>query len=217
MMCGSQNPTTPTVFLPLLNTTKVYDHAVWTKPATNSTLVNGFFTGCTSLEALLVSTLACLYDNQCIQTLIAYFPALTQVCIAEFVFLILILSSSVQSNFNWTNSSLNADRRNISVYDNLLDLFVEEWSTQVNYSQYFDECASLSCSYIVTDQRDLSYAFTMFISLYGGLIIILRLIAPSLIKLFSKIEKCVVRRNFCVSMYLKIAKSVLMMTMSCHG
>ncbi|CAF1661773.1 unnamed protein product, partial [Adineta ricciae] len=45
MMCGSQNPTTPTAFFPILNTTKVYDRAMWTKPATNSTLVNGFFTG----------------------------------------------------------------------------------------------------------------------------------------------------------------------------
>ncbi|CAF1666923.1 unnamed protein product, partial [Adineta ricciae] len=78
IMCGSQHPTTPTAFFPILNTIKVYDHAMWTKPATNSTLVNGFLTECTYLEALLVSTLDCLYDSQCIQTLTGYFPALSQ-------------------------------------------------------------------------------------------------------------------------------------------
>ncbi|CAF1621173.1 unnamed protein product, partial [Adineta ricciae] len=78
VLCSIQNPTTPTGFFPNLATTAVFVRSVWTKPAANSTLVNGFFTGCTSLEALLVSTLDCLYDSQCIQTLTGYFPALSQ-------------------------------------------------------------------------------------------------------------------------------------------
>ncbi|UJR18391.1 hypothetical protein I4U23_005295 [Adineta vaga] len=45
-----------------------------------------------------------------------------------------------------------------------LDLFIEEWLTEVNYSRYFNECSPLSCSYTITDQRNISYALTMFIS-----------------------------------------------------
>ena len=95
MMCGSQNPTTPTGFFPIFNTIKVYDRAGWAKPAATSTFVNGFFTGCTSLEALLVSTLDCLYNSQCIQMFGNYFPSLTQVCTPECFVLNLALSLSV--------------------------------------------------------------------------------------------------------------------------
>lgn len=43
-------------------------------------MVNGFFTGCTSLESLLPSTLDCLYDIKCLEILLEYFPTLNQVC-----------------------------------------------------------------------------------------------------------------------------------------
>ncbi|UJR38749.1 hypothetical protein I4U23_031414 [Adineta vaga] len=42
------------------------------------TIVNGFFASCTTLEALLPSTLDCLYDINCIELLIEYFPSLSQ-------------------------------------------------------------------------------------------------------------------------------------------
>ncbi|UJR38718.1 hypothetical protein I4U23_031383 [Adineta vaga] len=127
MMCGSRNPITPTGFFPERNTTKVFELAGWADPEPNSTLVKGFFTACTSLEALLPSTLDCLYNIKCIHLLINYFPSLNQL------------------NFNWTNSTLPSKQSNITVYDHFLDLFIENWSTEVNYSKYFNECASLSC------------------------------------------------------------------------
>jgi hypothetical protein len=39
------------------------------------------FAACTPLEALLESTLDCLYDIQCLQLLTDYFPDLEPVCI----------------------------------------------------------------------------------------------------------------------------------------
>lgn len=44
-------------------------------------MLNGFFGGCFALDALLASTLDCLYSNACINTLSTYFPKLDQVCI----------------------------------------------------------------------------------------------------------------------------------------
>ncbi|CAF1435360.1 unnamed protein product, partial [Adineta steineri] len=49
-------------------------------PMPNSTIVNGFFIGCTPLEALLESTLDCLYQTECLQLLVDYFPIRQQVC-----------------------------------------------------------------------------------------------------------------------------------------
>lgn len=45
------------------------------------TNVNGFFSGCTPLEAILESTLDCLYQRECLQILLDHFPKLNQVCI----------------------------------------------------------------------------------------------------------------------------------------
>ncbi len=91
-------------------------------------------------------------------------------------------------NFNAVESLIYSKQQNTTVNDHLLDLFIEEWSIKTNYSKYFDDCAPSFCSYTITDQSNLSYAVTLFISLYGGLIIILRLIAPFLIKISLKLK-----------------------------
>ena len=44
-----------------------------------ATLINGFYIGCSSLEALLRSTLDCLYETDCLQLLNDHFPTLNQV------------------------------------------------------------------------------------------------------------------------------------------
>ena len=79
--CSIANPISPAGFFSFLNNTSIFDRIYWYKPESNSTLVDGFFVGCTPLEALLRSTLDCLYDIQCLQLLPEYFPALKQVCI----------------------------------------------------------------------------------------------------------------------------------------
>ncbi|CAF1013972.1 unnamed protein product [Adineta ricciae] len=177
LMCGTQNPVSPTSFSSRSGVIGLFVMAGWSRPSSNTTLVDGFFTGCTPLEALLPSTLDCLYDIKCIEILINYFPDLNKL------------------NFNWTNEVLPGERQNITVYDYLRDLFIKEWSTEVNYPEYFAECLPSSCSYITTARTNFPYAITMFISLYGGLIIILRLIAPFLFEIFLKFKQVVEDEN----------------------
>ena len=75
---------------------------------------------------------------------------------------------------------------NVSV--RLLDLFLEEWSTEVNYSMYFDQCAPSYCSYTVNEIAQFVYALTLLISLYGGLALIFRSIASSIIITMLKLK-----------------------------
>ncbi|CAF0999681.1 unnamed protein product [Adineta steineri] len=168
VMCANANPFTITGFFSFSTEHNSYYHSIWFPPELNSTLVNGFFAGCTPLEGLLRSTLDCLYDMKCIKLLYDYFPALNQI------------------NFNGNHSILHEKEGNISVNEFLSDLFVEKQSIAMNYSKYFNQCASKFCTYTTTDQIDFSYAITLFISLYGGLIIILRLIASFLINFIFK-------------------------------
>ncbi|CAF1076407.1 unnamed protein product [Adineta ricciae] len=177
LMCGTQNPVSPTSFSSRSGVIGLFVIAGWSRPPSNMIFVDGFFAGCTPLEALLPSTLDCLYDIKCIQILITYFLNLDKL------------------NFNWTSEILPGEQQNITVYDYLRDLFVKEWSTEVNYAEYFAECLPSSCSYITTARTNLPYAITMFISLYGGLIIILRLVAPFLFEMFLKFKEVVEDKN----------------------
>ncbi|CAF1531411.1 unnamed protein product [Adineta ricciae] len=142
-----------------------------------STIVNGFFTGCTTLGALLQSTLDCLYETKCLQLLIDYFPILQQ------------------KNFNPENLVLSSGHEKLSVDKYLNDFFIQNWSSEVNYIKYFDQCSPSSCTYSITDRTELSYAITLLISLYGGLIIILRLIASFTIDILVKWKSCSKKRN----------------------
>lgn len=117
--------------------------------------------------------------------------------------LIFLLILIIQMNFNATESVLSSKQQNITLYNHLLDLFIEERSIKMNYSKYFDRCAPSSCTYTITDQSNLSYALTLFISLYGGLIIILRLTAPLIIKVLSKLKNRSKDTNIDASMFQK--------------
>ncbi|CAF1126765.1 unnamed protein product [Adineta steineri] len=168
MGCSNTNPTTTVSFSETSHVEKYYDRSTWTRPRPNVTVVSGFLTACTPLEAILQSTLDCLYIDKCLQFLMNYFPAISQM------------------QKNWTNSVLSPTHEKHSVNDYLEDLFIEEWSTKMNYSKYSDKCNASMCTYMITDQTNFYSAITLFISLYGGLTIILRLIAPFLINIWLK-------------------------------
>jgi hypothetical protein len=89
-------------------------------------------------------------------------------------------------HLNWSEHVLCFPSSNTSV-DNLFhDLFVDQWLTEINYEKYFNECAPSLCTYTTTRQINFSFALTLFISLYGGLIIILRLTALFLVRVFLR-------------------------------
>ena len=131
--------------------------------------VDGFYGACLPLDAVLASTLDCLYDSSCLQIWRSYFPNLNQV-------------SRLQM-------PRTTDAPGITVQEYIAKLFVEEWSTKVNYTNYFHACAPQQCTYSVTDRTNFSYALVTLLSLYGGLTAILRLFSASLISLVSTMTR----------------------------
>ncbi|CAF3485957.1 unnamed protein product [Adineta steineri] len=128
--------------------------------------VSGFWKACYQLDALFKSTLDCLYDADCLVLFSDYFPSL--------------------NNMNLTSSILSSSPKNVSVENRLSYLFVDEWSTKINYSKYVEDCAPLFCTYAITDQTNFSYTITLLLSLYGGLVIMLRFIAASVVNIAAK-------------------------------
>ncbi|CAF1085585.1 unnamed protein product [Adineta steineri] len=132
----------------------------------NTTGVSGFWQACYQLDAIFKSTLDCLYDANCLALLVDCFPSL--------------------NDTNLTSSILSSSPKNVSIENRLSKLFVDEWSTMVNYSKYVEDCAPLFCTYAITDQTNLSYTITLLLSLYGGLVIMLRFIAASVVSIAAK-------------------------------
>ncbi|CAF0767197.1 unnamed protein product [Adineta steineri] len=173
--CSFKHATVPSGFYSLSEYESVMNHRYWPyyppyfEPIASST-VDGFFGGCTPLDAILSSTLDCLYNISCLEIFINYFPGLNQ------------------TDFNMSNIVLSSNEKIISLKDSLNNSFIENWSTKMNYSDYFSQCAPTVCTYTKKDYTNLSHIITLLLSLYGGLTIILRVMIGFSIKIYSKIK-----------------------------
>ncbi|CAF0940350.1 unnamed protein product [Adineta steineri] len=175
--CYLKSPITPAgfyLYTPFDSATK---HQYWpiNRPSFEpipSATVDGFFGGCNVIDAILASTFDCLYNVTCLCNFVDYFPNLNQ------------------TNFTCSNGLSTLNRRDISVEKLLSELFVEQWSTSINYSQYFAECAPTACTYTEINHINISYTITLLLGFYGGLTILLRLLVPLLINIFSKLKSC---------------------------
>ncbi|CAF1529577.1 unnamed protein product [Adineta ricciae] len=115
--------------------------------------------GCYPLEALLQLTLQCFYDQQCIDST-ETFKAMN----------ILSINSS-RFNINTTLETI------------INQLTIEEYLTNISYEKYFNQCAPTSCFDSYVDRNNFIQGITSLVGLYGGLIIICRVIVVIIIKL----------------------------------
>lgn len=79
IQCGIANPTVTAGFFTNFYSISASARLMLYEPEQYSSVVDGFFGGCTAFEALLHSTLDCLYHTDCLKLLFKYFPNLNQV------------------------------------------------------------------------------------------------------------------------------------------
>ncbi|UJR19384.1 hypothetical protein I4U23_022514 [Adineta vaga] len=115
-------------------------------------------TGCYPLESILQTILQCFYNQECIDSTNTFHA--------------INISSLFNSRF-----SLN------QTIETLVDkLMIEQLIYKINYTKYFYECSPSLCIYSYIDKTNLIQGITIFIGLYGGLVIICRLIAVLITK-----------------------------------
>jgi hypothetical protein len=124
----------------------------------------GMLAGCYPLEAILQSTLGCLYDQRCIDS--------------TNIFKAINISSSISSHF-----PIDATVESI-----VNKLMVEEFLTTMSYELYFKQCAPLSCTYSSVNNKNIIEGIITLIGLYGGLLIICHLFAIFIVKQFLRIK-----------------------------
>jgi hypothetical protein len=131
--------------------------------------VPGLYIGCFVIEALLQSTLECFYYQTCINQLQSYLVSSSPMYVTA-------LDSSLPSQY-FINSTI----------EELLDhLMVEQWNSSLMYDSYYNECQPTQCTYTYVTKNDIIYIVTTLVGLVGGLITVLKLVVPRLVKLFVR-------------------------------
>ncbi|CAF4240698.1 unnamed protein product, partial [Adineta steineri] len=134
--------------------------------------VPGIYIGCYVIEALLQSNLQCFYNKTCINQVQSYFTYYLSMNLTT-------LDSSLLVRF-----SMN------STMEELVDaLMVEEWNSSIIYDGYYNECQPSKCSYSYQTKNDAIYILTTVIGLVGGLITVLKMTIPRLIRIMRRKKK----------------------------
>jgi len=110
----------------------------------------GFRVGCLVLDSVLESSLACLYNQTCLDLIQTSF----------------YLSKPVRAEI-LTYSPLLLP--NTTIEKMLSQLFVSEWFENKSFDLYFNECAPQSCQYSYSMQYNPVYVVTTLMALFGGL------------------------------------------------
>ncbi|CAF3810107.1 unnamed protein product [Adineta steineri] len=131
--------------------------------------VPGFYVGCYVIEALLQSTLQCFYDQTCIDELQVY------------------LTTASLMNATALDPSLSSQYSENSTIEYLLNnLMIEKWNSTPIYDRYYDECQPIQCTYTIKTRNSVIHIITTMFGIIGGLITVLKLVVPRLVKFIRK-------------------------------
>jgi hypothetical protein len=163
---------------PSLDNPSYCGHTLYTKPIVyngscncglssqcvqESSTMPGLMVGCYPLESLLKSTLQCLYNTSCFS----------------------LLQSISRPFAPLKDSSSSRYQKNSTVDFILNQLMVEQWTSSVIYENYYAQCAPSLCSYI--KRRPALQVLTLLLELYGGLTIIMNVVALLLATLWQAV------------------------------
>jgi hypothetical protein len=137
--------------------------------------VPGFYTGCFIIESLLQSNLQYFYNQTFINQLQTYLVPSVAITVTA-------LDASLPSQYS-SNATIN---------ELLNTLMIEEWNWTQMYDQYYNECHPIQCSYSVETSNNVIYIVTTVIGTVGGLVTVLKLVVPRLVKF---IARCIRKRT----------------------
>jgi hypothetical protein len=159
--------------------TCVEQHAIYNYPYNTRMFdIPGLYRGCYIVEALLQSTLECFYNQTCINQLQSHLRS-------SLPMTIIALNSSLPTNYSVT-----------STIQQLLDgLMVENWNVSLTYESYYNACQPIECIYTYETRNGVVYIITTIIGLVGGLISVLRVFVPILVKFVRRKRRSATSEN----------------------
>jgi hypothetical protein len=119
--------------------------------------IPGFISSCMPVDACLLSSLECFFNQTCVN---AIFPYQRMI-------------DGVMRNFTAlnNNNTLKPSRFNMNsrIKSIVYELMVEEWYIEESYEKYFHQCAPVVCTYLTNVYPDFLSILNIFIGLLGGL------------------------------------------------
>ncbi|CAF4347812.1 unnamed protein product [Rotaria sp. Silwood2] len=161
---------TPTCSLPagFFNGTDIGIIAtIWSEPL-NPVFVNGISFSCYPIESLLQSTLECFFNQSCLETLLQFF------------------SNCNTLNIDVLNINQTHFTADTTIEELISLLFIENWSVQTLFTNYFTLCAPMLCTYTTEKRKSLLYVITQVLGIYGGLTVTLRVCIPIIVGWWRK-------------------------------
>ncbi|UJR07197.1 hypothetical protein I4U23_011485 [Adineta vaga] len=142
----------------------LYEYDMWdTKGIYNklniSKNIPGIMFDCYPLNAVLASTFECYYTSDCLKLIHPMFNVTPLSSI-----------SSTQFNMNSTIQTL-VDK-----------VFIDEMTVQTSFASYYTNCNPSICTYIYSRRFDKVFMFTSVVGIMGGLTVILKLLAPLIVR-----------------------------------
>ena len=125
--------------------------------------IPGIISACMPVNSIRLSTLACFYNQTCLDELITFFPTLEK---------FMAMTTQETSHFN----------PNVNIGSIVDRLMVEEWLSNISYGNYYAQCAPISCIYSKVKRHDVVFTLTKLVGLLGGLTIVLGLIIPYVVR-----------------------------------
>ncbi|UJR07153.1 hypothetical protein I4U23_011441 [Adineta vaga] len=134
-------------------------------------IIPGFYTGCYPVRALLYSSLTCFFDINCLDIITSIFNSY----------------ESLPSSIKILNTSdLIISTENTSINTLVNRIFVENWITILNYSNYYKICSPIYCTYSYIGHRSFLDIVSIILSSISSLTIILKFIIFQIVKYFVK-------------------------------
>jgi hypothetical protein len=131
-------------------------------------VVPGFVMRCSAMDAILQSTLECLYsDTNCLTDILLHYINYTGHAVPVPP---LDISQLIRTSSH-SKVAVIAD-----------NLFIEEWKSTISHLNYFRVCAPNICQYTYVQRANYLYIVTVFLAVYGGLTLSLSLLVPLVVK-----------------------------------
>jgi len=83
-----------------------------------------------------------------------------------------LLNQTVPSQYNTSTLML-------TIIENIM---IEEWSKEVSYSKFFDQCHPSYCIYSVNERPSAIFIITTVIGIFSGLNVVLKLLTPLILR-----------------------------------
>ena len=140
--------------------------------------IPGLVLGCYTIGSVLLSTLECFYDKNCIKVLIDNYDFDAKGLVRP------LDDRAIRIQpLSITNSRFPS---NTTIGEIFSQLFVEEWINSTNHTSYYARCRPLECTYTLRKRFHIAYMFAIMLGFCGGLSAILEIILPPIVKLIMR-------------------------------